>query len=293
MGRYESWYMRAVHPEKPLGIWVRHTSHTDKTGRVRGAHWFTLFEPGGVTARKSSFDGPPAEGGGAFSAGAEDASWDLRLTEGEPELRHYPAAWMYRAPIPKTKAVSLHPLARVNGEVQVGERHISLSGWRGMAGHNWGAEHAHRWIWIHSAGFNEEPDGWIDMILGRLKIGGLVTPWISNGAVHAGGRLMRFGGFRRRPVVTEEIGEARIELAGPAGRALIDVSAPSRESNVLWHYADPDGRGHVAANCSIASMTVRLIGAHGDRVLTTRHSAAYELGMDSAPSGWLVQPYRD
>ena len=37
--------------------------------------------------------------------------------------------------------------------MRVGERQIELDGWPGMVGHNWGAQHAERWIWMHGAGF--------------------------------------------------------------------------------------------------------------------------------------------
>ena len=59
--------------------------------------------------------------------------------------------WMYRAPLPKTKLLSPCPARRFGGRLGVGERQISLDGWHGMVGHNWGAEHAERWIWLHGA----------------------------------------------------------------------------------------------------------------------------------------------
>ena len=33
-------------------------------------------------------------------------------------------------------------------------RPSSVAGWRGMAGHNWGAEHAATWIWLHGVAFD-------------------------------------------------------------------------------------------------------------------------------------------
>ncbi len=56
-----------------------------------------------------------------------------------------------------------------------------------MVGHNWGAQHAERWIWLHGAGFAEDQDAWIDVALGRIKVGPLTTPWIANGALCLGG----------------------------------------------------------------------------------------------------------
>ena len=43
-----------------------------------------------------------------------------------------------------------------------------MDGWRGMAGHNWGAQHAERWIWLH--GLTADGD-WLDAAIGRVKLG--------------------------------------------------------------------------------------------------------------------------
>src|SRR5207247_314265 len=89
------------------------------------------------------------------------ASWDLELTGSEPPLRHLPD-WAYGARLPRTKLLSPHPNARFSGRIRAGERELSVDGWRGMVGHNWGAEHAHRAIWLHGLGFDGEPDAWLD-----------------------------------------------------------------------------------------------------------------------------------
>ena len=50
------------------------------------------------------------------------------------------------------------------GSLTVDGRSIDVDGWRGMAGHNWGAQHAERWIWLH--GLTEDGD-WLDAGIGR------------------------------------------------------------------------------------------------------------------------------
>ena len=66
---------------------------------------------------------------------------------------------MYRARLPRTKLLSPAPAARFSGSLTVDGRSIDVDGWRGMAGHNWGAQHAERWIWLH--GLTEDGD-WLD-----------------------------------------------------------------------------------------------------------------------------------
>ena len=83
------------------------------------------------------------------------------------------AQWLYRTPLPRTKLTSPAPAARFDGALELsGQNAIELRGWPGMIGHNWGSEHAERWIWLHGVCFQEEPRAWLDVALGRLKVAG-------------------------------------------------------------------------------------------------------------------------
>ena len=292
MGQYDSWYLRAVHPVEPLGLWIRHTYHEDSEGGVRGARWFTLFTPDGVHAQKASFDHKPVVGADSFAGEAGDAQWKVRVEALAPPFAHLPARWMYRAPFPKTKPISVSPLARMSGEVTIGGRSITIEDWPGMVGHNWGAEHAHRWIWLHVAGFDGEPDAWLDVTLARLKLGGLVTPWLANGAIHVDGGRHRLGGSFRSPKVDESPESAKIALAGKGIRIQLTVNSPPG-ATVVWKYADPDGGEHFAANCSIAGLKLDLVQGRRSRKLLSSHKAAYELGMKDAPPNLRVEPFPD
>ncbi len=292
MSLYDSWYLRAVHPIEQLGIWIRHTYQEDKDGRVRGARWLTLFAPDSVQARKAFLDGKPAAGPDRFAGEAGDAHWDVRVRGLSPTFEHFPARWMYRTRFPKTKPVSVYPLARMDGEVSIAGRKISIDGWPGMVGHNWGAEHAHSWIWLHVAGFDDEPDGWLDFTLARLKIGPIVTPWLANGAICLGGERHRVGGPFRSPSVTASAGKAEIALSGKGLRLIASVDSPT-DATVVWKYGDPDGGEHFAANCSIARLGLKVSQDGRVREKFSSHKAAYELGMREAPAGYPVQPFPD
>ena len=43
-GMYESFYLRAVSPEEPVGIWIRHTVHKPPGRSPRGSVWCTVFD---------------------------------------------------------------------------------------------------------------------------------------------------------------------------------------------------------------------------------------------------------
>ena len=95
---------------------------------------------------------------------------------------------MYRAPLPRTKLASPQPDAVFAGWVEAAGARTEVAGWRGMVGHNWGAEHAERWVWLHAVGFAEAPGAWLDVALGRVRVGRDVTPWVANGALALDGR---------------------------------------------------------------------------------------------------------
>ncbi len=43
-GHYESFYLKAGHPEEPIAVWIRYTIHKRPGAQPRGSVWFTLFD---------------------------------------------------------------------------------------------------------------------------------------------------------------------------------------------------------------------------------------------------------
>jgi hypothetical protein len=304
-GMYESFYLRAVAPEEPVGVWVRYTVHKRPGEKPKGSVWCTVFDAsrGRPWMHKLTTDelSAPADGwiaigesrlGDGFAEGeCGGARWSLKVEADEPELRHLPSGWMYRAPLPRTKLTSPAPSARFDGTFALPDgRTLELDGWRGMVGHNWGAEHAERWIWLHGVGFEEDGDAWLDVALGRIKVAGRMTPWVANGAVSISGKRYRIGGLGARGLRVQESTEGcKLSMPGPKGlRIDAQVEVPKESDSAGWRYADPDGGEHEVANCSVAKveLEVRLPGAAGvTRRLMTAHGGAYELGMRAGRSG--------
>ena len=153
-------------------------------------------------------------------------------------------------------------------------REIDVDGWRGMAGHNWGAQHAERWIWLH--GLTEDGD-WLDAAIGRVKLGPVTTPWVANGALSvAGDRHAAAPGEGDRVP-----GPVHVRAVRAAAWRCAERSRRRAERFVGWVYADPDGSEHHAVNCSIADMRLTREARAGARrsELVVPHAAAYELGM--------------
>jgi hypothetical protein len=322
-GMYESFYLRAVAPDQPVGVWIRHTVHKRRGHRARGSVWCTVFdasrgrplmhkltsdelkvpEGGWIAVGEDSGDGETRGEGASLTPGSArgacgPARWSLRFTSQEPELRHLPREWLYRAPLPRTKLTSPAPAANFDGTLEIaGRGAIELTGWQGMVGHNWGSEHAERWIWLHGVGFHEAPDAWLDVALGRVKVGGRMTPWVANGVLSLDGRRLRIGGLRARGLRVEETAEECVlSLPGEGGMrvdARVEVPATTAAG---WHYADPDaGAGHDVVNCSIAALALTVASPGGDapRSLHTANGGAYELGMRERDHGVPIAPFAD
>jgi hypothetical protein len=310
-GCYESWYLKAGDAAGRTAVWLRFTVHKRPDEQPVGSLWITLFDGQGPHAAKHT---PPPDslapgedgrwlriGEAAIGpAGASGevpglASWELRFEGGEAPFLYLPSGWMYRAPLPRTKALSLIPAVRVSGTVTVRGRTATLDGWPGMVGHNWGAEHAERWIWLHGAAFDERPDAWIDVVFGRILVGGRLTPWIANGCLSLDGRRHRLGGIGkvRSTRVEEQPARATFSLTGADVAVRGSVGAPPRDV-VGWVYSDPDGAEHHTAHCAIADMRLSVERRGLEPLeLGVQGGATYELGMREQDHGIAIQPFTD
>jgi hypothetical protein len=309
-GHYESFYLRAAHPSEPLGIWIRYTVHKRRGAEPTGSLWFTLFDGAadGPWAVKVTEPGPRLPSGafveiagatfgpGAVNGSAGEASWDLRYTGAAEPLFHLPRDWMYTARLPRTKTLSPWPAALYSGTVRVGERTIELDSWPGMVGHNWGAEHAERWVWMHGIGFEgKQEDTWIDAAVGRIKVGPLTTPWVGNGGISIDGERHRLGGIERTRAIRVNERPTRCDFMLPGDGITVRGTVGSEAKNFVgWVYADPAGPEHNTVNCSISDMELTVSrDGRPDLVLSTRAGATYELGMRETDHGMAIQPFPD
>ena len=111
-----------------------------------------------------------------------------------------------------------------SGRVVLDGALVDVVGWRATVGHNWGREHAERWVWLHAAGFADEPEAWLELAIARVRVGGALTPWIANGAVSVGGQRFRLGGLGHIPGVRVVAAPGRLEAVVPGERAEIRVA---------------------------------------------------------------------
>ena len=315
-GHYESFYLKLCRPGGGKGAWIRHTVHKRPGEPLTCALWFVLFDAdaAGPRATKRQFgsdqlDAPEhayiriadatlgdGRATGSLSTEALTASWDLSFSDEHEPFHHLPREFLYDTRLPKTKFLSPYPNAVFNGNLEVAGETIEVDGWRGMIGHNWGAEHAERWVWVQGAAFEgRDPGDYFDMAVGRIKVAGLRTPWVGNAMLVLDGTEHRLGGFERIPSteVEESPTGARFQLKGKKIKVTGRVTA-ERKDIVAWIYADPVGPEHNTLNCSISDLEldVELDGRPAER-LTVSGAAAYEFGTRDADHGIPVQPYPD
>jgi hypothetical protein len=321
-GHYESFYIKACRPGGGQGLWIRHTVHKRPGAEPNASIWFVLFDREAEGPRASKVTVPASElsvpagswirigeaeigPGYARSAvpfpditrkrNSGTVAWDLTFAGDAEPCRYLPADWLYAAPLPRTKFVAPFPDARFDGRLEIDGTEIEIAGWPGMIGHNWGSEHAERWVWLEGTGFEGSPDTWFDAGAARIKIGSKTTPWIPSGMLMLDCEAHRLGGLGqiRSSSISESAGACEFTLPGRDVVVRGKVSAPAKDF-VGWIYADPKGPEHNTINCSVADLELTVERpASPPRVLTLPAGAAYELGMREADHGIAIQPYPD
>ncbi len=157
--------------------------------------------------------------------------------------------------MPRTKFVAPYPDARFEGRLEIDGETIELAGWPGMIGHNWGSEHAERWVWLEGTGFAGSPDTYFDAGAARIKLGSWTTPWLPSGMLMLDGEAHRLGGFAKVRAATVQESSDACSFVLPGKDVVVRgrVSAPQKDF-VGWVYADPKGPEHNTINCSVADL---------------------------------------
>jgi hypothetical protein len=314
-GHYESFYLKACRPDGGLGLWIRHTVHKRPGQEPTGSIWLTLFDreapgpvatkvtvpaaeleaPAGSWIRVAGAEIGPGRAAGSLETEALAAAWSLSFRGEGPPCHYLPADWLYEAPLPRTKFVAPVPEAVFEGQLEVGGRSIEIAGWPGMIGHNWGSEHAERWIWLEGTGFPDAPGDYFDAGAARVKLGRRASPWLPSGMLRLDGVAHRLGGLGAIRSATIEETPTGCSFLLPGKDIVVEgrVEAPAKDF-VGWVYADPKGSEHHTVNCSVADLELAVERpGRPSRRLSLPGGAAYELGMRGTDHGIPIQPFPD
>ena len=175
---------------------------------------------------------------------------------------------------PRTKLESPLPDAVFTGWVEAGGRRTEVAGWRGMVGHNWGSEHAERWVWLHGVGFAEAPGAWLDVAIGRVRVGRAVD---AVGGERRAGAGRRAGwrsagcGRVRSTRVDARPGSLRAVIGGAGVTIRATVSAPLEQT--VAFVADPGGGSTTRSTARSPRCTCGWSG-RGGRLWSSRQRSA-------------------
>lgn len=222
-GHYESYFVRANHPDRPMAFWLRYTifAPANRPGHTVGELWAAVFHGDPIAIKSTvpiadtSFAGSRAAldvrvGGatlhddatarrgelrGAITADGHTVAWDLTYAGGGSALLLLPER-MYAGGFPKAKALVPAPLANFDGHLAVDGERIGVTGWIGSQNHNWGAKHTDEYAWGQVAGFDGAPDTFLECSTARVRIGGVRTPWLTPVVVRHDGREWHLGALR-------------------------------------------------------------------------------------------------
>jgi hypothetical protein len=298
-GHYESWFVRANHPTRPLAVWVRYTTFRSGDGAVdEGELWATWFD-GESDRVVTAYDSLPIDAC-AFGAvgldvrigdaclvsdtaqGAADGlAWDLRFTD-SPPLLLFPERF-YDAAFPKAKQLTPSPTSRVSGTMTVaGETH-GLDDWPGCQSHNWGSKHTDLYAWGQVSGFDDDPDSYLECASAKLKIGvslPMLTPLVLrlDGEDHLLNQPRSW--LRNRGRFDHH--EWRVVAGGGDLRVTARFTARPDQIATLA-YRNPPGGAKICLNSKLArcELTVERPGTPPRR-LTSTHRAAFEILGDPA-----------
>lgn len=301
-GHYESFYQRANHPTRPLAFWIRYTVFVP-AGRPEdaiGELWFVFFdgESGDHAVMKeeipidrcsfstTSFDVrigdavlTPGRLVGGGTSGNVRFDWDLSYTSSQDPI-FLQSRRAYSWKFPKAKSLVAHPLAVFNGFLDVGDRAIPVNGWVGSQNHNWGSAHTDKYAFAQVAGFDDDPDAFLEIATAQVKIGPLRTPRATMLVLRAHGREYDMSSLVRalRNRGTYSSGEWRFDAANDQARITGTVSAPDDAFVDLTYYNPPGGTKH-CRNTKIGRCEIEVHDKTDGRRfrLTTEHRALFEI----------------
>lgn len=312
LGHYESYFLRANHPTRPLAFWIRYTlfSPRNEADRAEGELWAIWFDgergsikrayravpfalcrastaPWSFDIAGSKLDDHTANGT------AESIGWKLEYQGGEQPLLLFPKAF-YSRPLPKAKVLVGRPNCSFSGTVTVeGESH-PIESWVGSQNHNYGSQHTDLYAWGQVCGFDNEPQSFLEVATAQLRLGPHSGPsWARVWTPPLSPLVLRYQGQEWRMNTPLHLWRARGRFANHEWTFYCRDSALSvrgrffadREAFTALDYRNPPtpNASKVCMNSKIASAEIEVKLANGTVFhLTTKHRAAFEMLGDAS-----------
>ena len=301
-GHYESFFLRANHPARPLAFWIRYTIFSPRGApkNAVGELWAVFFD--GETNRhvvaKQEY---PLAGclfdTAAFGVRIGTATLGPRHLHGAVESRGQAVAWdlafagesapalllplkLYAGGFPAAKSLVSLPLARFGGGLSVNGEAIDVAGWVGSQNHNWGRRHTDLYAWGQVAGFDTHPESFLEVATAKLRIGPLWTPPLTPLVLRHGQREYALTGLVQGLRARGSFGYFNWEFRSETAEVEIGgvISAP-REAFVGLAYRNPPGGVKHCLNSKIAACRLQFRDKRtgSTEILETKSRAAFEI----------------
>jgi len=310
-GHYESFFLRANHPQRPLAFWIRYTIFSPKgvPENAIGELWAIYFDGERGTHAAAKLERPLADcvfDREAFNvcvgeatlkpgtakggiAGTNQISWDLQFDGSEPPVFLLPLKY-YQGGFPAAKSLVSLPLARFRGTITVNGEAIAIDGWTGSQNHNWGSRHTDLYAWGQVAGFDNAPGSFLEVATARVKIGPLLSPPLTPMLLRHQGREYAltglWQGFRARG--TFDYFNWSFSSRGEGISIEGKISAP-KNAFVGLRYRNPPGGDKYCLNSKIATCELRIAENGRIETLTARNRAAFEILTDDTAHGVKIE----
>jgi hypothetical protein len=298
-GHYESFYLRGNHPTEPLAFWLRYTifAPDGHPEQAEGELWAVVFGLEHTTGyaktplrecrfERTAFEvhiGDAILDATAVRGQAGEIAWDLTYSGDQPPLYLLPARF-YSGGFPKAKSLVSLPLARFTGELTVAGRTIEVDGWTGSQNHNWGSRHTDRYAFGQVAGFDGEPDSFLELATARTKVGPVWIPQLTPIVLRHGGHeyALTSLGTARRTAATVSPTSWTFAAESDAASIRGEISAPDAAFVVL-EYRNPPGGIKYCRNTKIAKCRLSLVDKRTGLTseLGSAHGALFEILGDS------------
>ncbi|HKX18435.1 MAG TPA: hypothetical protein VJT33_10540 [bacterium] len=309
-GHYESFFQRANHPSRPLAFWIRYTifSPQDRPEDAMGALWAVYFD--GEThehvavrselpfknctfktdeffVRVGDARLEPGNLCGSIAANRHRLSWTLTYSGDSDPL--------FLMPIdptsPQAKALTGLPLAVYNGVLHVDGREIAVADWVGSENHNWGVKHTDHYAYGQVAGFDNDPQAFLEVATARARRGSDWSPFVTPVVLRHRGRDLSLNSRAQVARAGTSFSYSRWRFKSETDEIMVDgtIAAP-REAFIGFNYRNPTGGIKNCLNTMIASCELRVTcrrqdGTSRTDVLVTGNRACFEILTDERDHG--------
>ncbi len=292
-GHYESWFLRANHPNKPQGFWIRYTlfAPQGQPNAAEGELWAVWFDGDQVVAGYASvpieqctasvftFDvsiGSASLRAAEANGSADPIEWNLEMDGAQAPLLLLREG-RYEASFPHAKSLVPQPGLKFHGRLRVSGKEIEINDWVGSQNHNWGDAHTDRYVWGQVAAFDDSPGAFLECISAKTKLGPLWTPWITLFVLRMPEREISSRGLIAGTRIAAQVGRHSWGFVAPTLAGVVDVrmrAAPERFVELT--YRNPPGGTKMCLNSKTATCTVEVKRPKRSFRLTATDRAALE-----------------